>query len=58
MLDESITGHIVSSNDQDSPSTLACFQFLAVTNKTTMNMIEQVSLWYDRASFEYMPDVV
>ena len=32
---------------------LACFQFLAITNKT-MNIVEHKSLWYGGASFWYM----
>jgi hypothetical protein len=27
------------------------FQFLAIMNTTVMNIIEQVSLWYNEASF-------
>ena len=34
---------------------LGCLQFLAITNKVTMNSVEDVSLWYDRASYGYMP---
>jgi len=34
---------------------LGCFQFLAITNKTVMKMVENMSLWYDRASFGYIP---
>jgi hypothetical protein len=33
---------------------LVCLQFLAITNKATVNIIEQVSLWYSGASFRYM----
>ena len=29
--------------------------FLAIPNKTAMNIVDQVSLWYSRASFGYMP---
>lgn len=28
-----------------------CFQFLAIMNKTTMNLVKQGSLWYGRDSF-------
>jgi len=31
-----------------------CFQFLAITNKAAMNVVEHVSLWYGGASFAYM----
>ena len=34
---------------------VSCFQFLAVTNKAAMNIVEQVSLWDVGASFGYMP---
>jgi hypothetical protein len=34
---------------------LVCFQFLSMMNKASMNMVEQVSLWYDGVSFGYMP---
>ena len=34
---------------------LGCFQFLAIMNKAAMNIVEQVSLWGDGASFGYMP---
>lgn len=33
---------------------LRCFQFLII-NETTVNMVEQETLWYDEASFGYMP---
>ena len=33
---------------------LHCFQFLAVRNNTTINIVEQVSLWHSGASFGYM----
>jgi hypothetical protein len=33
---------------------MGCFQFLNVRNRADMNIIEQVSLWYGRASFGYM----
>ena len=33
---------------------LSCFQFLTIMNKAAMNMVEQVSLWWDEASFGYM----
>jgi hypothetical protein len=32
-----------------------CFQLPANTNKAAMNMVECVSLWYNGASFGYMP---
>jgi hypothetical protein len=34
---------------------LGCYQFLAITNKAAMNIVEPVSLWYSGASFGYMP---
>ena len=34
---------------------LGCFQFLDIGNKTAMNIVEQVSLWFGRALFGYMP---
>ena len=34
---------------------LGCFQFLTIMNKTAMNIVEQVSLWYGGASFGHMP---
>ena len=34
---------------------LGFFQLLAITNKTAMNVVEDVSLWYGGASFGYMP---
>ena len=34
---------------------LGCFQFLAITNKATVNIVEQVSLWDMVPSFGYMP---
>ena len=34
---------------------LGCFQVLAVMNTADMNIVEQVSLWNDWASFRYMP---
>ena len=33
---------------------LGCFQFLDIMNKAAMKIVEQVSFWYGRASFEYM----
>jgi hypothetical protein len=33
---------------------LGCFQFLIITNKAAMNIVEQVSLWDVGASFGYM----
>ena len=35
---------------------LDCFQFLAIMNKASMNIFEQVSLLYVGASFGYMPN--
>jgi hypothetical protein len=32
-----------------------CFQFLAITNKAAMNIVEQVTLWDVGTSFGYMP---
>jgi hypothetical protein len=34
---------------------LGCFQFLVIMNKATVNILEQMSLWYDGVSFGYMP---
>ena len=34
---------------------LGCFQFLVLKNNATMNFIEQMSLWYECASFACMP---
>jgi hypothetical protein len=34
---------------------LGCFQFLAIMNKAAVNIVEQVSLWYNKASFGYIP---
>jgi hypothetical protein len=34
---------------------LGCFQFLAITIKDAMNIVEYVSLWYGGTSFGYMP---
>ena len=34
---------------------LGCFQFLAITNRAAMNMVEHMSLLYECASFGYMP---
>ncbi|ERE91425.1 Protein of unknown function DUF3704 containing protein [Cricetulus griseus] len=34
---------------------LGCFQFLAITNNAAMNVVEQMSLLYECASFGYMP---
>jgi hypothetical protein len=33
---------------------LGCFQFLGITKKAAMYIVEQVSLWNVGASFEYM----
>ena len=34
---------------------LGCFQVLGIMNNAAMNIAEQMSLFYDCASFEYMP---
>ena len=34
---------------------LWCFQVLAITNNTAMNVVEHISLWYDWVSFGYIP---
>ena len=34
---------------------LGGFQVLAITSNAAMNLVEQLSSWYDCASFEYMP---
>lgn len=31
------------------------FPGLAITNKVVKNIVKQVSLWYDRASFGHIP---
>ena len=41
-IDFSVEGH------------LGCFQVLAITSKAAMNIGEQVSLWYEYASFGYI----
>ena len=33
---------------------LGCFQLMAITNKTDMNIVEHEFLWYSRASFSYI----
>lgn len=33
---------------------LGSFQFMAITNKAAINIVEEVFLWYDGVSFEYM----
>ena len=35
---------------------LGCFQVPAVTNNAAMNVVEQMSLWYECASFGYIPE--
>jgi hypothetical protein len=37
---------------------LGCFQFLAVTNKAAMNIVEHMSLWYGGASLGICPEVI
>ena len=34
---------------------LGCFQPLAITNKASMNIVEQVPLWHGGASLRYIP---
>jgi hypothetical protein len=34
---------------------LGCFQLLAITHKTTMNIVEHMFQWHDGASFGYVP---
>ena len=34
---------------------LGCFQLLALTNEAAMNIVDLMPLWYDGASFEYVP---
>ena len=34
---------------------LGCFQVLVIMNNAAMNTVEQMSLWYEYAFFEYMP---
>ena len=34
---------------------LDCFQFLAILKEPEMNMVKEVSLWYDDACFGYIP---
>jgi hypothetical protein len=33
---------------------VGCFQLLAIISEAAMNMVENVSLWYNGAFFEYM----
>ena len=33
---------------------LGCFQFLTITDKAAMNIVEQLSLWGGGTSFGYM----
>ncbi|KAL6063367.1 hypothetical protein STEG23_021182 [Scotinomys teguina] len=37
---------------------IGCFQVLSIMNKAAINIVEQVFLWYGRASFEYIPRVI
>ena len=34
---------------------LGYFEFLAISNKATMNIVEHVPLWHGEASFGYIP---
>lgn len=34
---------------------ITCFQFLTILNKSPINMVEQLSLWENVASFGYIP---
>jgi hypothetical protein len=34
---------------------LGCFQFLAITNKAAVNIVEDVSVGHSGASFGYVP---
>ena len=34
---------------------VACFQVLTIVNNAAMNTVEQMFLWYECASFGYMP---
>jgi hypothetical protein len=34
---------------------LGCLNLLPITNKTGMNIVEQVPLWHGAASFGYIP---
>ena len=34
---------------------LGCFQVLTITNKASVNIVEQISLWCEYVSFEYNP---
>ncbi|ERE65849.1 Protein of unknown function DUF3704 containing protein [Cricetulus griseus] len=34
---------------------LCCFQFLDITNSAAMNIVQQMSLLYECASFGYIP---
>jgi hypothetical protein len=47
--------HIVHSIHSSVEGQLGYFQFLAIINKAAEDIIEQVSLWDDGASFVYMP---
>ena len=44
--------HCVNVPDKEH---LGCFQVLVMTNNATMNIVEHVFLWYDCASFWYIP---
>ena len=37
---------------------LGCFEVLATMNNVAMNIVEHMSLWYDWASFGYIPKLV
>lgn len=37
---------------------LSYFQFLDITNKAAINLVEQVSMWDIKTSFGYMPTIV
>jgi hypothetical protein len=34
---------------------LGCFQFLAITNKATRNIVDHMPLWHGKACYEYIP---
>ena len=35
---------------------LRCFQVLVITNNVVISIVEHMSLWYDSASFGYIPN--
>ena len=54
LFSEPLRGHIFCINSPVEGD-LVCLQLLAVINKTSMNIVEHVSLLYVGASSGYMP---